>query len=133
ILFDLLIVILIIIFLYTFRSDNPIKISGTYIKTPIETGEFHFIDNHGLPFSKKNLKGHWSMIFFGFTHCEVVCPTMMAELNKMYKKLQHDLPENLLPLIVFISVDPERDTIKQLNKFVNSFNPHFMGVNADIA
>lgn len=72
------------------------------------------------------------MIFFGFTNCEMVCPTTMVELSKMYKKLQQDLPENLLPLVVFISVDPNRDTVEKLNSFVNSFNSHFIGIRADI-
>lgn len=133
ILFDVFIIGLLVIYFGIIRSHNHVKINGTYIMSPADIAEFHFIDNHGMPFSKKNLQGHWSMIFFGFTHCAMVCPTTMAELNKMYKRLQQELPENQLPQIVFISVDPDRDTVSELNKFVNLFNPHSIGVRADMA
>lgn len=133
ILFDVLIISLLIIYFGLLRPHLDIKINGTYIKTPIDITEFNFIDNHGMPFSKKNLEGHWSMVFFGFTNCEMVCPTTMTELNKMYKSLQQDLPKNQWPHVVFISVDPDRDTVEKLNRFMNSFNSHFIGLRADMA
>lgn len=133
ILFDVFIIGLLVIYFGIIRPHINIKINGTYIKTPADIEEFHFIDNHGMPFSKKNLQGHWSMIFFGFTHCAMVCPTTMAELNKMYKKLQQELPENQLPQVVFVSVDPDRDTVSELNEFIKSFNSHFIGIRADMA
>jgi protein SCO1/2 len=105
-----------------------IKIDGFYLPTAVDVVPFHFTDNHAKKFTNENLKGHWSLLFFGFTNCGFVCPTTLTELNKMYLQLQKDLPENLLPQIVFISVDPERDTVKRLNSYVTAFNPHFIGV-----
>lgn len=124
--------IIFLIFGLIFKSVGNIQINGTYIKNPIEINDFHFIDQHGLSFSKKNLQGHWSFVFFGFTHCATVCPLTLSKLNEVYKKLSFDLAPNQLPQIVFISVDPERDTVERLKQFINSFNPHFVGIRADL-
>lgn len=121
------------IYFLVLHQQIPVKINGIYIKNPPNITEFRFTDNHGLVFSKKNLQGHWSMLFFGFTNCQFICPTTMAELNKMYGDLQSKLPENQLPSIVFISVDPENDTIEKINQFVTSFNSHFIGIRANLA
>lgn len=96
-----------------------------------EINDFHFTDNSGKIFSKENLKGHWSLVFFGFTNCAMVCPTTMAALNGMYQSLQKKLPRNELPQIVFISIDPERDTVERLNEFIHAYNSHFIGARAD--
>lgn len=133
ILFDLLIILSLILYFGIFREKSSINIHGTYLKNPLEISEFHFIDNHGKPFSKKNLAGNWTMLFFGFTHCAMICPTTMAQLNAMYQILQRNIPENQLPEIVFISVDPKRDSVEKIHSFVNAFNPHFKGIRADMA
>lgn len=133
ILFDLFIIVSLIIYFGIFREYTSVDITGTYIKNPIAIKEFHFTDNLGKPFSKKNLLGHWSMVFFGFTNCPMICPVTMAQLDAMYKILQQDIPENKLPDIVFISVDPERDTVNKINDFVHSINTNFKGIRADLA
>lgn len=83
-----------------------------------------FVD--GQPFTKADLKGHWSMLFFGFTNCAMICPTTMTELNKMYHILQQVKVKDL-PQVVFISVDPERDSLKRIQGYVKAFNPAFLG------
>lgn len=130
---DVVIVIALIIYFGVLNSHTTIHIHGTYIPSPLAITEFHCIDNHGMPFSKKNLQGRWSIIFFGFSSCEMICPTTLAELNKMYQRLQGDLPKEQLPQVIFISVDPERDSVQKLNKFINSFNPNFIGLRASEA
>lgn len=130
-LIDIFIIASLILYFGVIRPHVPININGAYIKSPIEIAEFNFIDHQGKPFSKKNLEGHWSMIFFGFTNCPMICPTTMSQLDSMYKTLQRDLPQDKLPHIIFISVDPDRDTVESLNKFVNSFNENFTGIRAD--
>jgi len=103
------------------------KITGILLPTPKEIKSFKFTDNQGRSFTKKNLEGKWTMMFFGFTNCGLVCPTSLASLNEMYKILQAELQPNQLPQVVFVSVDPERDTVKRLNDYVKAFNPHFTG------
>jgi protein SCO1/2 len=112
---------------------KQIKIDGTFLTTPQTINDFTLTDNHGNAFTKDNLKGHWTMLFFGFTNCGMVCPTTMDALNKMYKQMEQELPSNQLPQVTFVSVDPDRDTVEKINDYINSFNSHFVGARAEIA
>lgn len=115
-----------------YLNAREIKIDGIYLSKPQDISDFQLTDNHGNSFAKDSLKGHWTMMFFGFTNCGMVCPSTMAALNEMYKSLQKDLPEKKLPQVVLVSVDPDRDTIPRINDYVNSFNSHFLGARGDI-
>jgi protein SCO1/2 len=110
---------------------KDLKIAGLYLLNSQPINEFKLTDNKGLPFDQTHLKGHWSFVFFGFTNCGMVCPTTMAELNKLYLGLEKELPVNQLPQVLFVSVDPDRDTVKRLNDYVLAFNPHFIGLRGD--
>jgi protein SCO1/2 len=103
------------------------KIDGILLPTPKEIQDFKFTNSEGKSFTKKNLNDKWTMMFFGFTNCGLVCPTSLAALNEMYKILQVELPANEMPQVMFVSVDPERDTVKRLKDYVKAFNPHFLG------
>ena len=113
-------------------QPKEIQVDGTYLTQATPINNFKLTDNHGNPFTKDNLMGHWTMLFFGFTNCGMVCPTTMASLNTMYKALQTQLPDDRLPQVVFISVDPDRDSVARINGYVTAFNPHFMGARGDI-
>ena len=106
---------------------HHVKINGTYLIKPIEIDNFALIDHRGNHFTRDNLKNHWTLIFFGFTRCSNVCPVTLNALNHTYKTLQKMLPQKDLPQVIFVSIDPENDTLKQLNKYVKTFNPHFIG------
>jgi protein SCO1 len=110
----------------TYYYAHHVKINGIYLLKPIRISDFELIDHHGIRFSKDNLKNHWSLLFFGFSHCDSICPNTLIVLNDMYLLLKNNMPENKLPQVVFISVDPERDTITQLNKFMRAYNSHFI-------
>ncbi|MBV8802917.1 MAG: SCO family protein [Gammaproteobacteria bacterium] len=112
-------------------AENP-QINGTYLTKPISINDFHLTDQHGNPFTKENLKGHWSMMFFGFTNCGYVCPVTLTELNHMYHDLKKTLLDKDLPTIIFVTVDPERDSIPIMKKYMNSFDNHFIGAQAEI-
>jgi protein SCO1/2 len=111
---------------------KSIKIDGFFLPTPKDLHNFQLTTNDGKPFTKDSLKGHMTLMFFGFTNCRYVCPTTLATLNKVYQILQKELPENKLPQIVMVSVDPERDTVVKMNTYINSFNSHFIGVRGDM-
>ncbi|MCC2667067.1 MAG: Electron transport protein SCO1/SenC [Gammaproteobacteria bacterium] len=130
ILFIVLILTLWVLYLDVFRPElkSKIKIEGVYLPKAVEIKKFALTDHHGKLFNNENLKNHWTLLFFGFTNCGFVCPTTLAELNKMYHLLKNQLPPNLMPQIVFISVDPERDTVKRMNEYVTAFNPKFIGL-----
>jgi len=112
-------------------NDREIKIDGVYVSKPTAIQNFQLTDNHGQSFDKAKMRGKWTMLFFGFTNCGMVCPTTMSELNKMYGKLSKELPNKELPQVVLISVDPQRDTVEKINAYVNAFNPHFIGLRGD--
>lgn len=133
IIFDIILIAAVILYFGVIRqTPHPVKIEGIYLSHPQTISNFQLTDNKGKPFTKDNLKGHWNMVFFGFTNCGMVCPVTMAALNKMIHTLEKTLPANQLPQIVFISVDPERDTVQKMNDYVNSFNSHFIGLRGDM-
>ncbi|EKD55219.1 MAG: hypothetical protein ACD_60C00024G0019 [uncultured bacterium] len=111
---------------------NTIKISGTYLEEAKDVPHFKLSASVGKTFSEKNLQGHWTMMFFGFTNCGMVCPTTMSALSGMYKTLEKTLPANQLPEVVMVSVDPDRDSIGRMKEYVTSFDSHFIGLRADI-
>lgn len=111
-------------------QQNP---NTTALPSPKTISPFTLTDDTGKPFTNDNLKGHWTFMFFGFTHCGDVCPTTLTELNKTYQQLQKDLPADQLPQVVFVSVDPDRDTVDVLHNYIKNYNPNFIAAtgNAD--
>jgi protein SCO1 len=88
---------------------------------------FNLVDQAGAAFDDSRLKNHWSLLFFGFTHCPDVCPTTLGMLAQTEKSLSN-LPESQRPQVVLVSVDPKRDTPAQLASYVKFFSPSFTGV-----
>lgn len=96
---------------------------------PRVVADFALVDDEGQPFSLERLQGHWSLLFFGFTHCPDVCPSALYDLSLIRKSLLQDHPEKAEDLeILFVSVDPERDTPEKLKSYVEYFDPAFTGV-----
>ena len=114
------------------KKPTEVKIAGLFLPMPKEIADFQLTDNTGKAFNKDNLKGHWTMMFFGFTNCGMVCPTTMASLNSMYRTLQQQIPDKQLPNVVMVSVDPERDTQEKMNDYVTTFNKNFIGARAEL-
>lgn len=112
----------------TVVAENNIKIDGTYLEKPTVLKSFQLTDNHDKTFTNKNLQGKWTFMFFGFTNCGYVCPITLTELNKMYKIIQKTSDKKSMPQVVFVSVDPDRDSVKKVNTFVNKFNAAFIGL-----
>ena len=97
--------------------------SGTSLPKPRVLAPFNLLDAQGRPASANTLRGHPTLVFFGFTHCPDVCPTTLALLTSVQK--QAALP-NLK--IALISVDPLRDTPEQLGRYVSSFGGDLIGL-----
>lgn len=89
---------------------------------------FALTDFNGQPRSLQDFKGKTVAVFFGFTHCPDVCPTTMAEWAQVRQQLGAD-GERLQ--VLFISVDPERDTPEVLKAYMQSFDPSFLALYAD--
>ncbi len=105
--------------------------NGTLLSSPRTVSNFELNGIDGKPFNKKSLNGHFTFMFFGFTYCKYTCPTIMSQLQTMYKILE-EKKASPLPLVVMVSLDPKRDTLANLNKYVKSFNPQFYGALEDL-
>ncbi|WP_374659942.1 SCO family protein [Phenylobacterium sp.] len=85
--------------------------------TALVGGPFQLVDQDGKPVDEKILKGKWTAVFFGFTYCPDVCPTTMQALGAAQAQLG---PKADKLQVVFISVDPERDTPAQLKSYLSN-------------
>jgi len=81
-------------------------------------GPFRLVDKNDKPFTDASLKGKWQLVFFGYTHCPDVCPTTLNDLSLALDQLGDKKSQ---VGIVFISVDPERDTPAVLKSYIESF------------
>ncbi|MGV8959295.1 MAG: SCO family protein [Stenotrophomonas sp.] len=77
------------------------------------------------------LKGHWTLVFLGFTSCPDICPTTLAELAQAQKQWE-PLPESIRPRVVFVSVDPERDSPTRLGEYAHAFHKDTLAATADL-
>lgn len=100
--------------------------SGTWLSPPRPVAPFTLADTAGQPYSEQRLLGHPSLVFFGFTYCPDACPTTLATVAEVLRAQ----PSAGLPLI-FISIDPERDTGEVLHKYLHAFSPDFIGLRTD--
>ena len=87
-------------------------------------GPFQLVDQNGQLHDERLLKGRWSAVFFGYTYCPDVCPTTLARLSEWMKALG---PDAASIHVVFITIDPDRDTPTQLKRYLASFDPRFRG------
>jgi protein SCO1/2 len=111
-------------------TESEMKINGLYLlDTPRNIGEFELTDHYDDPFTPARFKGHWSLVFFGFTYCPDVCPTTMTFLNEFIASLEGTEAQDTQ--VVMVSVDPARDTVEQLAGYVPFFNPEFIGVTGE--
>ena len=90
--------------------------------------ELALTDHNGKPRTLADFRGKVVVLFFGFTHCPDVCPTTLAELALVAKELGRDADRLQ---VLFVTVDPERDTREMLQRYVPSFNPAFLGLYGD--
>lgn len=88
--------------------------------------DFTLKDQDGKPFSLSSQRGKFVLMAFGFTHCPNICPTTLANLATAYELLSSE--DRARVQVLFISVDPDRDTSKVLKDYVPFFNKHFIGL-----
>lgn len=109
------------------EQKKPVALeSGTILPAPHQVTAFSLTGSDNKPFTNQNLQGKWSLFFYGFTKCPMLCPTTLTTLNDMYKRLEKE-QVSTMPQVVFISLDPERDTPAAIQTYLKSFNPHFVG------
>jgi len=110
-------------------SPEDLRETGALVyEDPVTLQPFSLIDQRGQAFTQEDLKGQWSLIFFGFTSCPDICPLTLAELSQFYRQLQEETPGDNTNVIM-VSVDPGRDTTEKLAQYMSSFHEDFIGLN----
>ncbi|KAM3324983.1 protein SCO1 1, mitochondrial [Capsicum chacoense] len=89
-------------------------------------GPFNLIDHNGKSVTEKDFFGKWTVVYFGFTHCPDICPEELQKLAAAVDKIKEKSGIQIVP--VFISVDPERDTVEQVGEYVKEFHPNLIGL-----
>ncbi|WP_322031936.1 SCO family protein [Paraburkholderia sp. J76] len=88
--------------------------------------DFALPDTNGKTRTLADFKGKVVVLFFGYTHCPDVCPTTMAELSQALQQLGPEAAKRVQ--VLFVTVDPERDTPQILGQYTAAFNPTFIGL-----
>jgi len=109
----------------------PVTESITFYPQPRALPEFNLAQSDGTRLVPGELNGHWTLVFLGFTFCPDVCPTTLAELAGAQKQWEA-LPETLRPRVLFISVDPERDSSTRLGEYVHAFHKDTLAATGDV-
>ncbi|MCO7572506.1 SCO family protein [Pseudomonas chlororaphis] len=86
------------------------------------------LDQDGQPVVIDELKGKWSLLFFGYTFCPDICPTTLAQLRQIKSELPKEAVDKLQ--VILVSVDPNRDTPQQLKQYLGYFDKDFKGLTA---
>jgi protein SCO1/2 len=112
-------------------SEKPPSFKSTDI-TGADYGKSLTLTNAstGKPVSIEDFRGKVVMLFFGFTHCPDVCPTTLLKAAEVRKQLAGDAERMQ---VLFVTVDPERDSAEVLSKYVPAFDPSFIGLRGDQA
>ena len=118
-----------LIFFLAGCDAGPAKFSGIDITGAQGYGtDFRLSDHTGKPRSMADFHGKVVTIFFGFTHCPDVCPTTLSDMRQVMEKLGPDAGR---VQVLFVTVDPKRDTPEVLAKYVPAFHPTFIGLYGD--
>lgn len=108
--------------------DTQPQFGNTDISAAGYATDFALTDHNGKPRTMADFRGKAVVIFFGYTQCPDVCPTTMTGMAEAMKLLGEDASK---VQVLFVTVDPERDTPQLLTQYVPVFNPSFLGLYAD--
>jgi protein SCO1 len=116
----------------TTASVIPKELQGIVLpESKALQASFTLTDHNNMPFSLSRLKNRWSIIFFGYTHCPDICPTVLGDMAALFEQLRLDKKIYNNSQGIFISVDPGRDTPELLKEYVAYFNEDFTGVTGE--
>jgi protein SCO1/2 len=111
------------------RAREPLVLrAGTALPEPRALPDFALVDQAGRPFDRSRFEGRWTLIFTGFTHCPDVCPTTVALMAELHRRVPRDDLQ-----WVFLSVDPERDTPDAVGRYLAHFDTTLVGATGERA
>merc|ERR1711877_3115 len=108
------------------RGYKTVQEAKKGIGKPLVGGPFHLTDHNGKEFTEQDLKGKYSLVYFGFTHCPDICPEELDKMAGMIDRVKAKHGDVLLP--VFISCDPARDTPEVIRRYLAEFHPDMLGM-----
>ena len=109
---------------------TPPEFHGVVLQSPRVADDFTLMASTGAPLKLSDLRGKYVLLYFGYTFCPDVCPTTLNEIKGMAERLGPDKMERIQ--VVFVSVDPERDTATQLATYLKYFDPSFVGLTGSV-
>lgn len=114
-----------------FQGPRGMPQHATVLPRSIELPQFSLLDHNGAEFDKNSFNDHWSLVFFGFTHCPDICPATLQQLAVARSRVL-EAGGSEFPKIVLISVDPERDTPESMAEYVGHFGDGITGVTGSL-
>lgn len=105
-----------------FNSPSP---QTTSSGTASVGGPFTLVDQQGRTVTDESFRGRWMLVFFGFTHCPDVCPTALNDMSAVLAELG-PAADKVQP--IFVTVDPERDTVEAMSQYVANFDPRIVAL-----
>jgi protein SCO1/2 len=124
------VLVLLIVAGLALRWLRPPELHGIALQSPDRVTDFTLTASTGEPMSLSDFRGKHVLLYFGYTFCPDVCPTTMNDLRNTVRALG---PQADDVQVLMISVDPERDTVEQLAKYMAAFAPSFIGMTGDKA
>tara|TARA_B100002019_G_C21262021_1_gene597276 strand:+ start:2022 stop:2663 length:642 start_codon:yes stop_codon:yes gene_type:complete len=110
-------------------SNDELLVNGLFLfDQPKDISDFEFYSSDQTSFTKSDLIGNWTLMYFGFTNCPDECPTTMYQLSKLIKILREKNFDLSNKQWVLVSIDPERDTPEMIDKYAKGFDQDFLGV-----
>ncbi len=109
----------------------PKSIENTYLPNRRPVVGIQMVDHNNQPFTEQRFKGKWSFLFFGFINCPDVCPTTLLVMKSVWAKLPASAKQAPEPQLVFVSVDPDRDTPAIMKDYVQYYHPDFIGITGE--
>jgi protein SCO1/2 len=103
--------------------ESPVLASGTWLPRPKSIADFELLDESGRAYRRADLTSAPTLVYFGFTRCPDVCPTTLVKLAQVRRQAA------LTSLrVLFVSIDPQRDTPAAVGRYAHAFDPAFQGV-----
>lgn len=113
-------------------APGPALKAARLLPEPRAIAPFSLAQSDGTALTPAELRGRWTLVFIGFTHCPDVCPTTLAELGQAEKRWSEALPEPRRPRILFVSIDPERDSPERAGEYARFFSPHALAATGTV-
>lgn len=110
-------------------ASAPSLQSGQLYPEAKPLAPFQLQDQNGAPFSNAQLQGKWSFVFFGYTTCPDICPTTLTVMTKFLDGLANNWYADTQ--VIFVTLDPERDTVAQLSLYMPFFHKSFIGITGE--